>query len=519
MAYQTPSAARVVSLARSLDWEISDKQAAALQNFLTPFADGYEWLDQQTSSGAENNASGRTYEFPKDNPHNAWFARTEIPTNIDGVLSGKSIAVKDNIFVAGVPVSNGSSFLQDHIADYDATVVTRILNAGGNIIGKSNCEYFCLSGGSATSSHGVVENPRRAGYSTAGSSSGSAALVAGGYVDMALGTDQGGSVRSPASWSGVCGMKATRGLVPYQGGIAIESTVDYIGPMTRRVADNALLLDVIAESQSRGFAHRFEQALDGLRIGVLREGFAHPLSDPVVDESVLSAVRQFEPLGAEIIDVSVPMHLNGLAIWGAIVTDGFWQTLKLRGLGYNLEGKYSTSLANAMTDWQQHIGEMPINAQVLMLLGKHVEQYAGKYYFAAKNHVERLRADYDAIFEQVDVLAMPTTVQRAGPNPAPDDINGIFAQAFNNTINTAQFNATGHPALSIPCAMRDELPIGLMFVGRYREEALLYQAAHWFEQSLDWTLIVLFVVKDEIVSTVNAPCHRRMHLVLERGNR
>ncbi|MGR8947081.1 MAG: amidase family protein [Gammaproteobacteria bacterium] len=486
MTYQSPDKLEVIELARSLNWSIDDKQADLLTQYLSPFADGYQWLDSVSDNAHGGDFSGRSYETPSDNPHNAWYVHTHIPTTTMGPLAGKKIAVKDHIFVAGVPLSNGAGFLKDFIADFDAITVTRVIDAGGNVVGKSNCEYFCLSGGSTTCAHGPVDNPRLAGYSTAGSSSGSAALVAAGYVDMALGTDQGGSVRSPASWTGICGMKATRGTVPYNGGTVIESTIDYIGPMTQRVEDNALLLDVIADPRPGSFQDRLGEPLEGLRVGILDEGFNHPLSDTTVDNCVLESAKQFSQLGATVSKVSIPMHLNGLSIWGAVVTDGFWQSLKLRGLGYNYEGNYSQGWFHAMEDWQQHLAEMPINAQVLILLGKHLDQYEGRYYGLAKNFVEQLKSAYDQVLQEVDVLMMPTTVQQAGPNPDPQDVEGIFAHAFNNTINTAQFNASGHPAISIPCAVRNELPVGMMLVGRYMEEATLYQLAHAFEQAIDW---------------------------------
>ena len=486
MPYESPDKTEIIELAKSLSWSVDDATAELLAKYIAPFAEGYQWLDSVCDDSHDGDYSGRSYETPAENPHNAWYVQTHIPTTTMGPLAGKKIAVKDNIFVAGVPLSNGAGFLKDFVADFDAITVARLIDAGGNIVGKSNCEYFCLSGGSATGAHGVVDNPRKAGYSTAGSSSGSAALVAGGYVDMALGTDQGGSVRSPSSWTGICGMKATRGTVPYNGGTVIESTIDYIGPMSQGVEDNALLLDVIADPRPGSFQDKLGQPLTGLRVGILSEGFAHPLSDVVVDDCVRTAAKQFESLGATVSNISVPLHLNGLAIWGAVVTDGFWQSLRLRGLGYNYEGNYSQAWFHAMEDWQQHLASMPINAQVLILLGKHLEQYEGRYYGIAKNFVEQLKSAYDAALNEVDVLVLPTTVQQAGPNPLAGDVDGIFAHAFNNTINTAQFNASGHPALSIPCAVRNDLPVGLMLVGRYMEEALLYQFAHAFEQAVDW---------------------------------
>src|SRR4029434_5411884 len=151
-----------------------------------------------------------------------------------------------NVCLAGVPMMNGASTLEGYVPDVDATIVTRILDAGGTIVGKVHCEYFCFSGGSHTGAAGPVHNPRRMGYSAGGSSSGSAVVVAAGEVDMALGGDQGGSIRIPSSFCWPYGMRPAHGLVPSTGIMPIELTLDHTGPMTRTVADNALLLEVIA---------------------------------------------------------------------------------------------------------------------------------------------------------------------------------------------------------------------------------------------------------------------------------
>src|SRR5213594_5109323 len=181
-----------------------------------------------------------------ENPYNAWYYKSEVQGAPAGKLRGKRIALKDNVCLAGVPMMNGASTLEGYVPNVDATIVTRILDAGGTILGKAHCEYFCLSVGSHTNAAGPVHNPHKMGYSAGGSSSGSAVVVALGEADMAMGGDQGGSIRLPASFSGVCGMKPTWGLVPYTGIMPIEIFVDHTGPMTATVADNALLLEAIA---------------------------------------------------------------------------------------------------------------------------------------------------------------------------------------------------------------------------------------------------------------------------------
>ena len=192
--------------------------------------------------------------------------------------------------LAGVPMMNGTRMLEGYIPPIDATIVTLILDAGGTIVGKAVCEAYGFSGNSHTSATGPVHNPHRSGYSAGGSSSGSAALVAAGEVDMAIGCDQGGSIRMPSSFCGTYGMKPTYGLVPYTGILGMEATIDHVGPITRSVTDNALFLEVIAGAdgldsrqgtpRTETYTQALGQPVAGLRIGVLREGFGLETSEP-----------------------------------------------------------------------------------------------------------------------------------------------------------------------------------------------------------------------------------------------
>ena len=189
----------------------------------------------------------------EDNELGAWYVTTDIKGAADGPLAGRRVAVKDNVAVAGVPMANGSPAVDGYVPRRDATVVTRLLEAGAVIAGKAVCEQLCFDGGSHTSNTGPVRNPWNRAKSTGGSSSGSAALVASGAVDMAVGGDQAGSVRIPASFCGVVGHKPTHGLVPYTGAFPIERTIDHLGPLTRTVRDAALMLGAIASPD--GLSH------------------------------------------------------------------------------------------------------------------------------------------------------------------------------------------------------------------------------------------------------------------------
>src|SRR3954453_15888078 len=217
-----------------------------------------------------------------DNPLGAWYARTEITGAPGGALDGVRVAIKDNISVAGVPMMNGSRTVEGFVPSYDATVVTRLLEAGATVVGKAVCESLCSSGASHTSDSGPVRNPWDPTRTSGGSSSGCAALVATAQVDMAVGGDQGGSLRIPSAFCGTVGHKPTYGLVPYTGAFPIERTIDHVGPIARTVADAALMLSVIAgsdgndprqpaEVSSVDYTVGLDAGVRGLRIGVVTE--------------------------------------------------------------------------------------------------------------------------------------------------------------------------------------------------------------------------------------------------------
>jgi amidase len=267
-----------------------------------------------------------------ENPLGAWYVKSEVKGAPYGPLAGKRVVLKDNICLAGVPMMNGASTLEGYVPDVDATVATRILDAGGTIAGKAHCEYFCLSGGSHTSASGPVHNPYKLGYSAGGSSSGCAALVGAGEIEMAIGGDQGGSVRMPGSFSGCYGMKPTHGLVPYTGAMPIEATIDHLGPMTapspttrccsRSSPGPTGSTRASTTCASTSTPRRSAAASPGLRIGVLTEGFQFESCEPDVVQKVRQAAERLRGLGAIVEEISIPMHVDGLPIWTPIALEG-----------------------------------------------------------------------------------------------------------------------------------------------------------------------------------------------------
>ncbi len=500
--FESPSVADLGRAAEQLGMHPSPDYLRAAHEIVGPLAAAYAALDRVPDELPVVKYPRGPVHRPhgEENRYGAWYVKTSIKGRAGGMLAGRRVALKDNICLAGVPMMIGAGLLEGYVPEVDATVVERILDAGGEIAGKAVCEYYCVSGGSHTSATGPVHNPRRPGFSAGGSSSGSAALVAAGEVDMALGGDQAGSIRIPASHCGIVGLKPTYGLVPYTGIAPLEITLDTCGPMTANVRDNALLLEAIAgpdgiDSRQRGAQPgRYREALEGgvggLRIGMLKEGFGLPNSEPDVDARVREAAHRLATLGATVEEISVSTHALGFPVWAAIRGDAACITLlETNGAGIAHEGLYVGSLSAAAAAWRGRADEFADTLKIASIFSKYtLERYGGRYYAKAQNVRRRLRAAYDAALAACDVLLLPTVPMKATPLPGKDATpQEITRRSWEPTRNTCPFNVTGHPAISVPCAMEDGRPIGMMLVGRHWDEATIYRVAAAFERSGDWT--------------------------------
>ena len=500
--FEKPSVADLRHAAEALGMNPSMHYLNTAQDILAPLVAAYAALDTfpDDKPPVKYPRDGGHRPAAAENPLGAWYVKTAIKGKASGKLAGRRVALKDNVCLAGVPMMIGAGFLDGSVPDIDATIVTRILDEGGEIAGKAVCEYYCVSGGSHTSSTGPVQNPRKHGHTTGGSSSGSAALVAAGEVPMAIGGDQAGSIRIPASYCGIVGLKPTFGLVPYTGIGPLEMTIDSAGPMTANVADNALLLEVIAgpdgldARQQNVKVANYTEALNGdakgLRIGVLKEGFGHRNSEPDVDLKVRAAAERFKQLGATVEDVSVPEHLSlGFPVWAAIRGDAACVTLlEMNGFGINHDSFYPLSVMQAAMKWREHADEFADTLKIATIFSKYtLHRYGGHYYAKAQNLRRRLRGTYDAALKSHDLLLLPTTVMKATPIPGkgagPQEIT---RRSWEATRNTCPINVTGHPAISIPCGLSNGLPIGVMLIGRHWDESTIYRAAATFERSGDW---------------------------------
>src|SRR6266850_1002294 len=501
MPVTRPTVAQVRALADDLGFTLSDADA---QSFLGLMAGSFAAYDA-VAAMPDHVPAVRYPRTPgyrpegAENRYNAWYVKTTVKGTQTGKLAGKTIVLKDNVCLAGVPMMNGASTLEGYVPDVDATIVTRMLDAGGTILGKVHCEYFCFSGGSHTSAAGPVQNPRKPGYSAGGSSSGSAAVVAAGDVEMAIGGDQGGSIRIPAAYCGVYGMKPTHGLVPYTGVFPIENTLDHTGPMTANVADNALLLEVLAgpdgldprqmDVKTAQYTNGLTGDARGMKIAVVKEGFGHPNSESDVDALVRKGAATFRQLGARVDEVSIPLHLAGPVVWTPIAVEGAtWQMMNGNGFGFNWKGLYVTSLIDAHAAWRQRADEFSDTLKTTILFGQYaLNKYRGHYYAKCQNLARSLRAAYDAVLKDYDLLLMPTLPLKATPLPKPDAPRmEIIQRGFEMLPNTAPFDVTGHPAMSVPCGLSDGLPAGMMLTAKHFDEVSIYRAASAFEKAGDW---------------------------------
>lgn len=435
-------------------------------------------------------------------PHRAWMHRTTPlePARKHGPLAGLRLAVKDSIAVAGVPMTAGSDFLKDFVPSRSAVAVERALGAGAELAGTAVCEDLCYSGSSFTSVTGPVPNPHRRERSAGGSSSGCGVLVATGEADLAFGTDLGGSVRNPAAWCGICGLKPTFGLVPYAGAMATEFSMDHLGLMARTARELALLLDAVSgpcaeDPRQAGIgplredSTRLDADVSRLRIGVVEEGFGWPeRSDPRVDALVREAASALAGLCAGVEDVSVELHRHARDIHVPISCEGGLATVFEQNLqGSNHSGSYDPELALAMGRALEFNAEaLPVNGKIALLAGTVLRSETMSRTMALAQALRTvLRAQFEDALDRFDILVMPTVPMlphRLPAGPLAPDEN--LALAFEMHDNNCATNLTGHPALSLPCGTVDGLPVGMLLIGRHLDDQLLLRAAHQFQTKI-----------------------------------
>jgi len=417
--------------------------------------------------------------------------------NSEGVLGGIPGIFKDNICQKGRIVSCASKILEHFESTYDATATRRLKQAGSLILGRANCDEFAMGSSTETSAYKKTKNPWDFTRVPGGSSGGSIAAVAAGLVPWSLGSETGGSVRQPSAFCSTVGIKPTYGLVSRYGLIAYASSLDQIGVATRTVYDNALVLSVIAGHDIKDSSSLFVNKKDytanltgklkeGLRIGVVQDALNAEGMDSEIASSVEEAILVLERLGAKVKRVSLPTLDYSAATYFVISrAEAASNLARFDGVRYGMRSEDSDSLRDMYLNTRcEGFGQ---EIKTRMMVGNYVLSagHAGQFYENAKKVQNLIRREFKTIFNDVDLLIMPT-------HPIPAFKFGAFdvdkLQMDLQDYFTCPMNLAGIPALSVPCGFtkKDNLPMGFQIVGSHLSEELIYQTAYAYEQNTPW---------------------------------
>ncbi len=416
--------------------------------------------------------------------YNAYLLRSDEPGGSMGPLAGRTVAVKDNISTAGLETTCGSRILKGYVPPYDAHVVTLLREAGAAINGKTNMDEFGMGSTTENSGFGPTLNPVDPTRVPGGSSGGSAAAVAAGLAELALGTDTGGSIRCPAAFCGIVGLKPTYGRVSRYGLVAYANSLETIGPMARTVGDVSALYRVISRHdprdttmQGRPYEHDPAPTVAGRRIGVPAEFFGEGV-DSRVATRVEEAIETLSACGATIVPVSMPSMASALAAYYVTCTSEASSNLaRYDGVRYGPGGETARPWHEAFTDVRgSHFGE-EVRRRILLGTFALSAGYYGKYYGKAQTARANVAADFERLFGTIDLLAgptMPTVAYRLGE--LADPLSMYLAD-----ILTVPANLAGVPAISVPCGEVDGLPVGLQLMGRMFDDEAVIDAAAAYE--------------------------------------
>ncbi|MEM7698261.1 MAG: Asp-tRNA(Asn)/Glu-tRNA(Gln) amidotransferase subunit GatA [Verrucomicrobiota bacterium] len=410
--------------------------------------------------------------------------------DLDAPLGGVPIAIKDLISVSGQPCSCASQMLAGtYTAPYDATVIRKLREAGAIPFGRTNMDEFAMGSSNENSGIKPCRNPHDLERIPGGSSGGSAAVVAANTAIAALGTDTGGSIRQPASLCGVVGLKPTYGRVSRYGLVAFASSLDQCGPMTKTVADSALLLNALAGPCGRDstyldvepvdFTEFLGQDIAGKKIGLPKEYFAEGL-DPGVKEKVESAIDELASLGAEVVEISLPNTEHAIATYYVIATaEASANLARFDGVRYGHRSEQSDLISHYEQSRAEGFGD---EVQRRIILGTYVlsSGYYDAYYLRAQKVRTLIRRDFEEAFSKVDLIASPTSPTTAFKlGEKTDDPLAMYLA----DIYTISANLAGICGISVPCGTHEGLPVGLQLLGPAMDEAALLQVAHAYEQS------------------------------------
>jgi aspartyl-tRNA(Asn)/glutamyl-tRNA(Gln) amidotransferase subunit A len=406
-------------------------------------------------------------------------------------LAGVPVGIKDVLVTRGVRTTAGSKILGNYIPPYDCTAVARLESAGAVVLGKMNCDEFAMGSSNENSAWKPVHNPRDLSRVPGGSSGGSAAAVAADLAVATLGSDTGGSIRQPASFCGVVGLKPTYGRVSRYGLIAFASSLDHIGPLTKTVRDAAIVLRTIAgrdpmdstsaELPVPDYVAELEKPIRGMRVGVAREYMGEGL-DPEVRSAVEDAVQSLAELGCEIVEVSLPHTEYAIPAYYIVATAEASSNLaRFDGVRYG----YRAENARTLSEMYRRTRDLGFGTEVKrrIMLGTYALSagYYDAYYLKAQKVRTLLTRDFDDAFKQVDAIVAPTSPTAAFKlgDKTDDPLAMYLADIYTVTANLA-----GIPGISIPCGQtKGKLPIGMQIFGKHFDEATILRLAHAYEQA------------------------------------
>ena len=406
-------------------------------------------------------------------------------------LEGIPGAIKDNICTKGVKTTCASRILQKFVPPYDATVVQKLAAQNPVVLGKTNLDEFAMGGSTENSAFHPTHNPWNTDCVPGGSSGGSAAAVAAGTAVWALGSDTGGSIRQPASFCGVVGMKPTYGRVSRYGLVAYASSLDQIGPITKDVTDCANILNIIAgrdemdstsiDKEVPDYTKSLVQDVKGLKIGLPKEYFVKGM-DPEVEGAVKAAVKQLEALGAEVVEISLPNTDYAISTYYLIApAEAATNLARYDGVSYGERAEDAADLVEMMTKTRsQYLGE---EVKRRIMIGNYALSagYYDAYYLKALKVRRLVKEDYDKAFKEVDVIICP-----AAPSVAyniGEKIDNPLEMYLQDAC-TVPLNLAGLPGISVPCGYnKDKMPIGMQIIGKALDEETLIRVAYTYEQS------------------------------------
>jgi aspartyl-tRNA(Asn)/glutamyl-tRNA(Gln) amidotransferase subunit A len=410
-----------------------------------------------------------------------------------GLLFGLPAGIKDNIVTKGLKTTCASQLLSNYDPIYDATVTEKLHAAQSVTIGKLNMDEFAMGGSNENSSFHLTHNPWNLEHVPGGSSGGSAAAVAAGEVYFSLGSDTGGSIRQPAAYCGVVGLKPTYGRVSRFGLVAFASSLDQIGPVTKNVEDSAYVLQTIAgydpkdstsiDVEVPDYLSALTGDVKGLKIGVAKEYFGEGI-DPKVKEAVLAALKTLEGMGAEWQEVSMPHTEYAVATYYLLSSSEASSNLaRYDGIRYGVRSAEAGNLAEVFYKSRSEGFGSEVKRRIMLGTYALSSGYYDAYYLKAQKVRTLIKRDFDEAFEKVDVLISPTA-----PTPAfkiGSQINDPLTMYLND-VYSIPVNLAGIPAISIPCGMAEGLPVGLQIMGKAFDESTVLRVAHAFEQQTDY---------------------------------